>query len=50
MIDSPTLAEYQGWLASTVYDWRTDQKGPAGYRFGKHVVFALSDATAWIKQ
>jgi hypothetical protein len=31
---------------STVYDWRVHGKGPAAYRFGKHLKFAFSDVRA----
>ena len=50
MIDIHTLASYLGIPVSTVYDWRTNRKGPTGYRFGKHVMFALSDVKAWVEQ
>ena len=50
MIDIRALANYLGVPVSTVYDWRTNRKGPAGYRFGKHVMFALSDVKAWVEQ
>jgi hypothetical protein len=33
-----------------VYDWRVNKKGPAAYRFGKHIMFAVSDVSAWIEQ
>ena len=35
---------------STVYDWRTNRKGPPAHRFGKHAVFALSDVQVWVEQ
>ena len=50
MIDIHTLAHYLGVPVSTVYDWRTKRRGPVGYRFGKHVMFALSDVKVWIEQ
>jgi excisionase family DNA binding protein len=50
MIDVHTLAHYLGVPVSTVYDWRTKRRGPVGYRFGKHVMFALSDVKVWIEQ
>lgn len=49
-IDIDTLAHYLGVPVSTVYDCRTKRRGPVGYRFGKHVMFALSDVQVWIAQ
>ena len=45
-----TLAGYLGVPVSTVNDWRVNRKGPAVYRFGNHVMFAISDVTASIEQ
>jgi len=50
MIDVRTLAEYLGVPVSTVYEWRSNRKGPAAYRFGKRVMFAVSDVRAWVEQ
>jgi excisionase family DNA binding protein len=49
-IDVATLADYLGVPVSTVYDWRVNKKGPAAYRFGKHIMFAVSDVSDWIEQ
>jgi excisionase family DNA binding protein len=48
LLDVTDLAAYLGVPVSTVYDWRTRGQGPAAYRFGKHLKFALSDVQAWI--
>ncbi len=50
MIDVHTLAGYLGVPVSTIYDWRTQHKGPTGHRFGKHVMFAVCDVKAWVEQ
>jgi excisionase family DNA binding protein len=50
MIDVRTLAEYLGVPVSTVYDWRVNRKGPVGYRFGKHIMFAVADVRTWVEQ
>ena len=50
LMDVPELASYLGISISTVYDWRVHGKGPAAYRFGKHLKFAVSDVRAWIAQ
>jgi excisionase family DNA binding protein len=47
-LDVAELADYRGVPVSTVYDWRTHGKGPAAYRFGKHLKFAVSDVRAWV--
>ncbi|MRG60825.1 helix-turn-helix domain-containing protein [Agromyces sp. CFH 90414] len=44
------LAAYLGVPVSTVYDWRTHGKGPAAYRFGKHLKFAVADVRAWVAE
>ena len=50
LMDVHDLAAYLGIPISTVYDWRVHGKGPAAYRFGKHLKFAISDVRAWIAQ
>ncbi|MFF2368943.1 helix-turn-helix transcriptional regulator [Agromyces sp. NPDC058110] len=50
LLDVGELAAYLGIPISTVYDWRTRGKGPAAYRFGKHLKFAISDVQAWIAE
>jgi len=39
LLDVAELAAYLGVPISTLYDWRTRGKGPAAYRFGKHLKF-----------
>ncbi len=50
LLDVGDLAAYLGVPISTVYDWRTNGKGPRAYRSGKHLTFALSDVRIWIEQ
>ena len=50
LLDVVELATYLGVPVSTVYDWRTRGKGPAAYRFGKHLKFAVSDVRAWVAE
>ena len=50
LMDVAELAAYLGIPISTVYDWRVHGKGPAAYRFGKHLKFAISDVRAWISE
>ncbi|WP_240607086.1 helix-turn-helix domain-containing protein [Cryobacterium aureum] len=50
LMDVVELAAYLGIPVSTVYDWRVHGKGPAAYRFGKHLKFAISDVQAWMAQ
>lgn len=42
------LAEYLGVPVSTIYDWRTNGKGPRAYRFGKRIMFGVTDIHAWM--
>lgn len=46
--DITELADYLGIPVATIYDWRTHGKGPAAYRFGKHLKFAVSDVRDWV--
>ena len=50
LLDVTELAAYLGVPVSTLYDWRTRGKGPAAYRFGKHLKFAVSDVRAWVAE
>ena len=50
LLDVGDLAAYLGVPVSTVYDWRTNGKGPTAYRFGKHLKFAVSDVRIWVEQ
>jgi len=50
LLDVAELAAHLGVPVSTVYDWRTHGKGPAAYRFGKHIEFAVSDVRAWVAE
>ena len=42
------LADYLGVPVSTIYDWRTNGKGPRAYRFGKRIMFGVTDIHAWM--
>lgn len=50
MIDVKTLSAYLGVPVSTIYEWRTNHKAPPGYRFGRHLMFAVGDVKAWVEQ
>ena len=48
MLSVTDLATYLGVPVATIYDWRSNGLGPVGYRFDKHVKFAVSDVQVWI--
>ncbi|TDD71641.1 DNA-binding protein [Jiangella aurantiaca] len=48
LIDVEELAAYLGVPVTTIYDWRTNGKGPPAYKFGKALKFAVSDVRAWL--
>jgi len=48
MLTTAELSKALGIPVATIYDWRTQGKGPVAHRFGKHLRFALSDVRAWI--
>ncbi|WOO97806.1 helix-turn-helix transcriptional regulator [Micrococcus terreus] len=41
------LAERIGIPLQTIYRWRSEGKGPRGFRAGKYVRFRLEDVEAW---
>jgi excisionase family DNA binding protein len=47
-MDIGELARYLGIPVTTIYDWCVRGKGPAAYRFGKHLKFAVSEVRAWV--
>jgi excisionase family DNA binding protein len=49
LVSVAELAEYLGLPVATIYDWRAHGRGPVGYRFGKHVKFAVSDVATWVE-
>ena len=50
LLDVTEVAAYLGVPVSTLYDRRTRGKGPAAYRFGKHLKFAVSDVRSWLAE
>lgn len=50
LLDITELAGYLGVPVTTIYDWRTNGKGPPAYRFGKRIKFAVSDVRAWLAE
>lgn len=50
LLDISELANYLGVPVSTIYDWRTNSKGPAAHRLGRHLKFAVSDVRAWVEE
>jgi excisionase family DNA binding protein len=41
------LAEYLGVAVKTIHQWRYMQKGPRGFRVGRHLRFRPADVRAW---
>jgi excisionase family DNA binding protein len=42
------LADYLDIPVSTIYAWRTQGKGPRGFRVGKQVRYRTSDVGKWL--
>lgn len=42
-----TLAARYGLPVATIYQWRSNGKGPRGFRVGKFVRYRLADVEAW---
>lgn len=48
LLSPQALAEYLEVPVKTIYSWRHDNKGPRGFRIGKHVRFRWHDVQAWL--
>lgn len=48
LLNIDELAGYLGVPVSTIYDWRTNGKGPRAYRFGKRIMFGITDIRTWM--
>jgi DNA-binding transcriptional MerR regulator len=44
------LAEYLDVPVATLYAWRYQGIGPAGYRVGRHVRYDPADVIRWLKE
>jgi excisionase family DNA binding protein len=44
------LAEVLGISVRTLYNWRSQRKGPPGFRVGSHVRYRRSDVEAWLDE
>jgi excisionase family DNA binding protein len=48
-----TVDEVAAFLAvpkATLYQWRTQSKGPRGVRVGRHLRFRWADVDAWLEE
>ena len=41
------LSEHFKVPLRTIYQWRTRQVGPKGYKIGRHVRYKVEDVVAW---
>jgi excisionase family DNA binding protein len=44
------VAEFLDVPRATVYAWRYQGTGPAGYKVGRHVRFRLEDVETWLAE
>jgi excisionase family DNA binding protein len=42
------LSAYLDVPVNTLYQWRSQRKGPAGRRIGKHLRYRECDVEAWV--
>lgn len=42
-----SLSGFLGIPENTLYKWRSEGKGPKGYRVGKYVRYRVEDVEAW---
>jgi excisionase family DNA binding protein len=48
LLSPDELADYLKVPVKTIYNWRSEGKGPRGLRIGRHVRFRASDIEAWL--
>jgi excisionase family DNA binding protein len=48
LASTPEVAAYLGVPEQTMYQWRSQSKGPRGIKVGKYVRYRWSDVEAWL--
>jgi excisionase family DNA binding protein len=48
LLSPDELADYLKVPVKTIYNWRSEGKGPRGIRVGRHVRFRASEIEAWL--
>ncbi len=48
LLSVPQLSEYLGVPVSTIYLWRSERRGPAGFKVGKQVRYRAADVVSWL--
>lgn len=48
LLSPQELADYLEVPVKTIYSWRHRNKGPRGFRVGKHLRFRCRDVEAWL--
>ena len=48
VLTTSELAEYLGVQVQTIYDLRTDGRGPSGMRVGREIRYRVSDILRWL--
>jgi excisionase family DNA binding protein len=49
-LDPQGLADLFGIAVRTVYNWRSRQEGPRGYRIGGQVRYRRAEVEQWLQQ
>ena len=50
VLTTSELAEYLGVQVQTIYDLRTDGRGPSGIRVGREIRYRVSDVRRWLER
>lgn len=50
LLSPDDLATYLGVPVKTVYNWRSEGKGPRGVKVGRHLRFRMADVQAWLDE
>jgi len=50
LLSTRQLADYLQVPETTIYLWRTEGRGPVGFRVGKRLRFKASDVEQWLQE
>ena len=50
LLTAGELAVYLGVPVATLYAWRYRDRGPTGFRVGKHLRYRWSDVESWVRK
>jgi excisionase family DNA binding protein len=49
LMTAQEVADFLGLPIATLYQWRSREQGPVGYRVGRHVRYRRADVDRWLE-